>query len=167
MQERVIKNPRHPRFSVVVDTREQRPYHFPMVPTERRTLKVGDYSVVGMETEVAVERKSLSDFAATALRGAERFERELAVLGGYWRAAVVIEANPADILDGKCRADIGAANPNSIVALATYIHVRHGVPVLWAGDRQTAVQIVENFLWFSLKRKIENEEEEKEMDEQR
>lgn len=140
-------------FQIIVDTREQRPYHFASTPTLRKALKVGDYTAVGLEGEAAVERKSLKDFAGTVLTSAERFERELLVLGGYRHSMIVIEGSPARILAGECRADIGAANPRSIVGLATYCHVKYGVPVLWAGDRQTACEMVEAFLWIARKNK--------------
>lgn len=140
-------------FQILVDTREQRPYHFASTPTLKKALKAGDYSAVGMEGEVAVERKSLKDFAGTVLTSAERFERELIILGGYKHALIVIEGSPARVLAGECGADIGKAHPRSIVGLATWCHVKFGVPVLWAGDRQSACEMVEAFLWIARKNK--------------
>ena len=42
-------------WRIIVDTREQSGYSF-SVPTVRRKLEAGDYSVKGLEERVAVER---------------------------------------------------------------------------------------------------------------
>lgn len=90
---------------VVIDTRENLPYSFtglscdaadgggPLtVPTVVGTLSSGDYSLLGYETRVACERKSLSDLYGTLGQGRDRFERELTRLAEMEFAAVVIEA---------------------------------------------------------------------------
>src|SRR3990170_7483172 len=55
-----------PKATVIVDTREQIPFSFTrfrgwFAKIERRALKVGDYSVAGLETVCTVERKDLPD----------------------------------------------------------------------------------------------------------
>jgi DNA excision repair protein ERCC-4 len=95
------------RFAVpvVIDTREQKNFTFegmtcdaidgggPLtVPTVLNTLASGDYSLLGYETRVACERKSLADLYGTIGQGRDRFERELARLNAMDWAAVVIEA---------------------------------------------------------------------------
>jgi DNA excision repair protein ERCC-4 len=90
---------------VKIDTREQLPWRFdglscdqadgggPLtIPTVVGTLTSGDYSLVGYETRVACERKSLADLYGTLGGGRERFERELVRLAEMEFAAVVIEA---------------------------------------------------------------------------
>lgn len=97
--------------TIVVDTREQVPYQFAnmiadaadggeriAVPYERGTLKSGDYSLLGYESQVAVERKSLADLFGTLGQGRDRFEREIERLAGYKFAAVVVEATFPDVL---------------------------------------------------------------------
>lgn len=99
--------------TVKEDTREQTPFDFSgigwdaqdgggegktiTVPVQRGTLRSGDYSLLGFETKVAVERKSLSDLYSTIAQGRDRFERELARLADYQFAAVVIESDWATI----------------------------------------------------------------------
>lgn len=91
-------------YTVIIDTREQRGFEFAQplriarqkktytVAVKRGTLTSGDYSIEGFETRVAVERKSISDLFSTLSTGRARFERELARLQEYERAAVVVEA---------------------------------------------------------------------------
>ena len=55
-----------PRPVLVVDTREQNPFDFSRFEgwfsgVERRALKLGDYSISGLEDVCVVERKDLSD----------------------------------------------------------------------------------------------------------
>jgi len=132
-------------IAIVVDTREQEPYVFDpaRVTTVRRTLLAGDYSLDGLESIVAVERKSLDDFATTVVRHRERFGRELRVLAGYALGCVVVEATLDDIVEHRYRADV---HPNSVVGATLSIIVDYGVPVYLAGDRQLARLFVEGLL---------------------
>ena len=100
-------------FVVLVDSAEQTPFTFQnlladarqqnrplIVNTEvqalgRHPLGLGDYSIKGLEGQVHVERKSVSDFQGTVLgwNGGrrERFERELHNLSSIDSALVVVE----------------------------------------------------------------------------
>ena len=78
-----------PEYIVAVDTREQKPYRFPH--SEVKTLATGDYSIVGLEDQVAIERKSKEDAYSSLGQGRDRFERELERLSKFDYAA--IEAN--------------------------------------------------------------------------
>ncbi len=53
-------------FRIVIDSREQQPYTFACEVVKAK-LDAGDYSVVGFEQRVAVERKSLRDFVGTVI----------------------------------------------------------------------------------------------------
>ena len=81
----------------------------------RRALPAGDYSVVGLEGVVAVERKSLDDFVSTVIHSRERFHRELRKLAGYRAACVVVEAGVIDVLQRRYR---GEARRNTLPARA-------------------------------------------------
>lgn len=103
---------------IAVDTREQLPWFDGQPWAARRTLAVGDYSIVGCEGKVAVERKSLEDLYSTisaSLQEREeqrkagnpdptgRGERQWRKLGGVvasgGAALVVVEATLPQILD--------------------------------------------------------------------
>lgn len=100
-------------YTVVIDTREQRPFAFagiradarqhcrPLaVQTVRATLRQGDYSLVGHELAIAIERKSAADLYSTLAAGRGRFERELQRLNQLQFAAVVVEIDWHEILLG-------------------------------------------------------------------
>jgi len=60
---------------IIVDTREALPIGFPGATTAG--LPTGDYSILGAERRVTIERKTLADFYACVGRERKRFEREM------------------------------------------------------------------------------------------
>ncbi len=132
-------------FRIVIDTREQEPYAF-SCPTERRKLEAGDYSVVGHEHRVAVERKSLTDFVHTVIHDAQRFAAELRKLTAMEMACVVVEADLDDVMRGLAADKLRSVSPQSVLGAALHIAVLHRIPVYWCGSRQTACAFTDGFL---------------------
>lgn len=128
---------------IVIDTREQRPFEFPGRETVTKALPVGDYSLVGFETEIAVERKSLDDFIGSLTRGRDRFMREMRALAAYQFGAVVVEAELRDLLSGHYTS---RATAESMLASAMALVVNMGVHVQFCGDRVSARAWTEGFL---------------------
>ena len=130
---------------IIIDTREQAEYSFnpQLAATVRRALPAGDYAVVGLEGEVAVERKSLDDFISTVIHARQRFRRELSKLAGYRAACVVVEANLLDILLGRYR---GEAHPKAVLGSTLSILLDYGIPVYFCGTRPAACQFVQAYL---------------------
>ena len=130
---------------IIIDTREQAEYSFnpQLAATVRRALPAGDYSVVGLEGEVVVERKSLDDFISTVIHARQRFRRELSKLAGYRAACVVVEANLLDILLGRYR---GEAHPKAVLGSTLSILLDYGIPVYFCGTRPAACQFVQAYL---------------------
>lgn len=125
------------RPTIVIDTREQLPYSFE--PDEfdvvRRALPAADYSLDGHELSVAIERKTLDDFVATAIRYKDRFERELRLLSFMRFAAVVVEGSLDDVLEHRYSSH---THPNAVFGVAVAITVDFNVPVFFAGNREHA-----------------------------
>jgi ERCC4-type nuclease len=93
-------------YTIVIDSREQRPFLFTGIRSDarhgkrvlavqlvRKGLASGDYSLEGFEDKVAVERKGLSDLYSSLGKDRRRFNRELERLAAYDFAAVVIETD--------------------------------------------------------------------------
>jgi len=141
-------------ISIIVDTREQVPYAFDSRQVVRQALPAGDYSVVGFETSVAVERKTLEDFVHSVIRDRERFKKELAKLAAFPYACVVVEASLPDVLSARYPS---GAHPHSVFGAAVSICVDYGVPVFFCGDRQAARRFTEEFLLRAAKSELEKE----------
>ena len=131
--------------TIIVDTREQEGYSFDsrLAVTARRALPAGDYSVAGLETTVAVERKSLDDFVSTVIHNRERFRNELRKLSSYRAACVVVEAGVLDVLLHRYRGD---AHPNAVLGNALSIILDFRIPVFFCSSRQAACQFVQAYL---------------------
>jgi hypothetical protein len=63
----------------------------------RETLKTGDYSIEGMESLLALERKSLADLVACTVTHRQRFLASCARLSGFVWKAILVEATFEDI----------------------------------------------------------------------
>jgi ERCC4-type nuclease len=131
--------------TIVIDTREQDEYSFDprLAATVRRVLPAGDYSIAGLESAVAVERKSLDDFVSTVIHSRARFRNEIRRLAGYRAACIVVEAGVIDVLLHRYR---GAAHPNAVVGNALSIILDFRIPVFFCSSRQAACQFVQAYL---------------------
>lgn len=91
-------------FQVIVDTREKAPFHFlncdpwKIVGTQSIKLDTGDYSIVGFESRLTIERKSISDLLGSISAERERFEREFERMDVMDFSAVVVEGELSDVL---------------------------------------------------------------------
>jgi len=130
-------------FIPIIDTREQAPYIIPGSITA--TLKTGDYSILGLETEIAIERKSLPDLLGSITTGRERFEREFARMSDYRFRAMVIEAGLAHILSGQYISQVAV---ESVIGTLAAWSFRYGVHIFFAGCRGAAQQLT----WALLKK---------------
>lgn len=139
------------RATIVIDSREQEPYSFDprLTSALRQALKAGDYSVGGLEDQVAVERKTLDDFVSTVIHRRRRFQEELRKLSHYRAACVVVEAELLDVLGKRYR---GEARPAAVVGSTLSILLDCGVPVVFCGNRQAACHFTQGYLLAAWKR---------------
>ena len=125
-----------PPTVALIDTREQQPFELPGLLTRKATLATGDYSVLGLESHVALERKSLPDFIGCVGSQRDRFERELSRLLAFPVRAVVCEFDMLDLRRSEWRSKI---TPKQAIGSLIGWQVR-GVPFVLAGCRETADQ---------------------------
>jgi DNA excision repair protein ERCC-4 len=133
----------------IVDTREQRPLDLSPLRQELGTLVTGDYSVKGLEGEVAIERKSLPDLIACVGRERERFDRECKRLLAYQTRAIVVEGTWKDLEFGAWRGKVTPATVQGSVLG----WVAMGIPVLMAHDPLTAARQVSRLLYIAARRR--------------
>lgn len=137
---------------VIIDTREQRPYTFqrwsPYCVT--RTLKTGDYSVFDHETEISVERKSLSDFLGSVGRGHARFMREMERLALFRCRLLVIESSSHSILRPASHG-YSRLKTQHVIGSLMKITVDLQIPVYFADTRRFGEELTYSFLLRSVK----------------
>lgn len=121
--------------AIVVDPREQTPWEFDH-PTISGTLATGDYGLQGLESIIAIERKSLADLLGVVGGGRERFEREIQRLLAYPCRAIIVEGSWRELEEGGWNSKVSpAAAVGSCLAW-----IGAGVPVVMAGDRDRAAR---------------------------
>lgn len=146
-------HPTDNRITIIQDSREQKPWRFD--PTrfnvEVAKLDAGDYSIKGLERNgFVIERKSLGDAVQTFIGDWIRFRKELYRLAAFDFAAVVVEADLADVFAHRYESE---ANPESVIGRANAIYLDHGVPVWWWGSRLGGcVHMAENLFAMAAKK---------------
>jgi hypothetical protein len=121
-------------LDVVVDSAELYPWKFPGARVTRRKLPVGDYALVEDERLVAVvERKTCENFLGN-VHEIKGLHQQLAELGSYPHAAMVVEAQYADFGNP---AKIGRWPASHLLRVIGEIAALHpGVPLVFAGNRK-------------------------------
>jgi len=120
---------------IVIDTREQLPYQFPCT-TVRAKLDSGDYSLLGYETRVAVERKRPVELFQCFTTDRARFEREYQRLASYERAVLVVEGDIEDCATRKNR--WSNVNPKVVIKSLISWYAKYGVAPIFASTREMA-----------------------------
>lgn len=125
-------------MKIIIDSREQAPYTFTKqqyngVTAEQGTLATGDYSIKGLESHIALERKSLSDLTGTLTTGRERFTRECERGKGLEYFGLIIEASLDDI---KSHAYKSKVKPHSVLQSLASFSVKYALHVHYCGSRE-------------------------------
>lgn len=134
---------------IAIDTREQLPFEFVGMTTQRCSLKTGDYSIVGYENRVAVERKSHNDMWGSMSNGRGRFERCIKRLAELDRAAIVVECSLTELCQRPHQ--IQRTNVASVVGGLISYSVQYAIPVFWCDTRIYAERVTVRFLLSWLK----------------
>lgn len=142
------------QLTIVRDTREQKRQDkalgwmfdrgfdpAPVVIT--RGLPTGDYSLLGLENDVIVERKTLSDLVACLGRERERFENELLRMRGFASAVVIVESLFDELAQGNYRSQL-----DSKCAVQTVISfcANYRIPFFFCKNGKAAERCAYDFL---------------------
>lgn len=138
---------------VVVDSREQTPLPFARLRTIRAGLLTADYSIAGMESAFAVERKSIPDLLACCCNeNRARFERELHRLRGFRFKRLLVVGTRAEIERGDYRS---AIRPAAVLGTLAAFEVRYDVPVVFEPTPATAAARVETWAWYFVREHLQ------------
>ena len=134
-----------PKPILLVDTRERASYDFRpfrrwFAGIERRALRVGDYSIAGLESKVAVERKTVEDLFNCCSPSGSRdpFVRACARLGALDFAALVIEGSLEGVLGGT---EWSGMHPNAVLGTLQALAVRWRFQPWFAGTPELAEEL--------------------------
>jgi len=140
---------RTPRPVVIIDTREQNPFSFArfrdwFVGVEKKPLKLGDYSVAGLEETCTVERKDLSDLVHSFTVERPVFISRLRQMSRYPQRLLVITAALSQV---KSPYAYSSVNPNKITQSLIALLAGLGVPFLCVETHELGEEIVASYLY--------------------
>lgn len=106
-----------PRPTLVVDTREQTPFHFSrfqgwFAGVEKKALTLGDYSIAGLEDVCVVERKDLSDLVHSCTAERTAFIKRLRLMTGHPHRLLVVTSTLSQV---KSPYDHAKVDPNRVM----------------------------------------------------
>jgi ERCC4-type nuclease len=140
---------RAPKATLLVDTREQLPYKFSRFRgwfsgVKKKALKVGDYSIEGMEDEVTVERKDLPDLlqSFTTCRGV--FVARLRKMADYPHRLLVVTASLSEVKSSYGGVSI---DPNRITQSLIATLAGTGVPFICTETHELGAEITASYLY--------------------
>ena len=138
-----------PRPVLLVDTREQNPFDFSrfdgwFAGVEKRTLKLGDYSVSGLEDICAVERKDLSDLVHSCTAERNAFIRRLRLMAEYPHRLLVITSALSQV---KSPYPHSRTDPNRIMQFLIAALAGLQVPFLCSETHELGEELVASYLY--------------------
>ncbi len=138
-----------PRPVLLIDTREQHPFDFSRFAgwfggVERKALRLGDYSIAGMEDTCVVERKDLSDLVHSFTAERSVFVRRLRLMAQFPYRLLLIDAALSQV---KSRYAHSGADPNRITQSLVAALAGLGVPFLCTETHDLGEEIVASYLY--------------------
>jgi ERCC4-type nuclease len=136
-----------PKPVFLVDTREQNPFDFSrfegwFAGIEKKALKVGDYSVAGLEEVCVAERKDLSDLIHSLTVGRSAFVKRLRLMARYPHRLLVITAALSQV-----KSPYPGANPNRITQSLIAVLAGLQVPFLCTETHELGEELVASYLY--------------------
>jgi ERCC4-type nuclease len=138
-----------PRPVILVDTREQNPFDFSrfegwFAGIEKRALKLGDYSVAGLEDDCVIERKDLPDLVHSLTTNRSVFVNRLRLMSSYSHRLLVISASLSEV---KSPNAFAGGSPNRITQSLIAVLAGLRIPFLCSETHELGEEIVASYLY--------------------
>jgi ERCC4-type nuclease len=139
-------------FTIIIDTREQHPWEFPLHATANRKLDTGDYSIEGLEDILCIERKNgVAEIANNMTES--RFKDVINRMKTYKHAYILIECEYDQLMNYPIGSDVPKKawgkikiSPAFILKFLTELSVQHNIHVIFCGSpswaEKTALSIM-------------------------
>jgi len=130
--------------TIIIDSREQKPYTFRGLETITSGMIVGDYTVLGKEQYIIERKATPLEIHGNFTKGRERFYNELnRAIDSNIKMLILMEFSLAD-LHKKTR--YARINAQMLVNTLTSINLKYGFPYVFAGTRSQAQWFANKFL---------------------
>ncbi len=137
-----------PKPTVVIDSSEHMGYTFGRFTnwfsgTVRKRLPVGDYTLLGMEKEITIERKTLPDLVNSIIQERSNFIERCERLSSFKKKCFVIEGTMSSL---KTPYTESQAHPNAVLGSIIAAQERWDVPVYFLDNFVLAEEFVASML---------------------
>jgi len=137
-----------PKPIVVIDSAEHRGYKFErftnwFAGSIHRRLPVGDYTLLGLENEIAVERKTLPDLVRSIIQERKVFIQKCEKMSGFRKKCLVVEGSLSSI---KTPYEESQAHPNAVLGSLLAAQERWEIPIYFLDDFPLAEEFVASML---------------------
>lgn len=155
-----------PNFTIIIDTREQQPWTFEHYATAHRKLDTGDYSIEGLETVLAIERKkSINEIANNIIE--PRFADVIARLAQYKYSFLLLEFDIENVLSYPIGSNLPKRMWDKVKISPAFImkhildwQLKYNIKVLFCGGpsnaEKTAEYILKKIYYMEKNQKKEN-----------
>ena len=138
-----------PKAVLLVDTREQNPLNFSRFRgwfsgIEKKALKLGDYSIAGLEDVCVVERKDLSDLVHSCTADRNAFINRLRLMARYPHRLLVITSTLSQIKSPYAHAKV---DPNRITQFLVATLAGLQVPFVCSETHELGEELVGSYLY--------------------
>ncbi len=137
-----------PKPTVVIDSAEHMGYKFARFSnwfdgTVRRRLPVGDYTLLGLENEIAIERKTVPDLVNSIIQERNNFIMRCERLSEFKKKSFVIEGSLSLL---KTPYENSRAHPNAVLGSIIAMQERWNIPVYFLDNFILAEEFVASML---------------------
>jgi ERCC4-type nuclease len=145
----------HEMVTPIIDAQEKNPLNLaPMRPIVR-SLATGDYSCVGMEDRLRIERKSLDDLLHCAGKDRKRFEAQLERLRAFEIGVLALETNWPALETGEWRSQMtSSAIQGTLLGI-----IADGTTVLFGDSHARLSRLVARLIYVAAKRQYRSTRE--------
>ena len=138
-----------PRAVVLVDTREHTPFDFSrfsgwFLGVEKKALRVGDYTIAGLENICVVERKDLADLVHSFTVDRPAFINRLRLMNSFPHRLLVISAALSQVKSPYAHSSI---NPNRILQSLIAVLAGLNIPFLCTETHELGEEVVASYLY--------------------
>lgn len=138
-----------PRPTLLVDTREQNPFNFSrfegwFAGIEKKALRLGDYSVAGLEDTCVVERKDLSDLVHSCTVERNAFIKRLRLMAGYPHRLLVVTSTLSQV---KSPYSHSSVDPNRTTQFLVAALAGLQVPFICSETQALGEELVGSYLY--------------------
>jgi DNA excision repair protein ERCC-4 len=143
-------------MKIVIDRREQLPLTFRksknVEGVEFCTLKTGDYSILGYEEEIAIERKGILDLFSSLGKGHKRFKKEMERALSFKYFAILVEGSFTVIQNKEFEgAHYTKMRGDVVIKILYTLKFKYGIDVIFCNGRTEASKVIRSIFLAYLK----------------